>query len=530
MKKFMTNIKTLAALLMAGAAMMFTACSSSDDDIIEQPTNPAQQKYAMTVKATKGDATTRALSLDGTTLNVKWNENEEVKVVQNNSVIGTLKAAASNDGSTTLTGTLNVAPVANQTLYFYLHSYPINYSGQNGVLLAADNASKSIEDDYDFAWASVLSGNFTIDNNIVTVPAGITLVSEQAIVKFTLQDASGADLNVKSLTIEDIAHNLSGGTSFITNAPLVVTPPAETGTNVLYVAISNLYDGKNSDLVLTATAANGDTYTYMKPYAGDNSIHFNHGQYYDITVKMKRLIDLSTLTSAQMPNSFYEAQNNEVLTGAFSTAYSGNYVKIANEAKVTVRDVTLAPTSASGILCGGDATIILEGNNNVTGGGNYPGIEAAGDNTTLTIKGSGSLIAKGGSNNDNGSAGIGSRSGSGNNCGDIVIDGGVITAIGGDDAAGIGAGRNAECSDITINGGNITATGTKDGAGIGSGYGSRNYLNTITITGGTIVATGGNGGGPGIGAGSGGAIGNIVISGGTVEAYGGYNGVYYGYR
>ena len=41
MKKFMTDIKTLAALLMAGAA--FTACSSDDNTIDEQPVNPAQK-------------------------------------------------------------------------------------------------------------------------------------------------------------------------------------------------------------------------------------------------------------------------------------------------------------------------------------------------------------------------------------------------------------------------------------------------------------------------------------------------------
>ena len=51
MKKIMTNIKTLAALLMAGVA--FAACSSSDDSIIEQPANLTEpQTYTMTIQAT----------------------------------------------------------------------------------------------------------------------------------------------------------------------------------------------------------------------------------------------------------------------------------------------------------------------------------------------------------------------------------------------------------------------------------------------------------------------------------------------
>ena len=58
---------------MAGAA--FAACSSSDDEILnDQPiVNPTAPKtYTMTIQASKGDAaTTRGLSLDGNTLNVK---------------------------------------------------------------------------------------------------------------------------------------------------------------------------------------------------------------------------------------------------------------------------------------------------------------------------------------------------------------------------------------------------------------------------------------------------------------------------
>ena len=64
MKKIFTNILTLAALLITGVA--FTACSSSDDSIVEQqPANPGEQVYTLTIKASKdGSATTRALKLE----------------------------------------------------------------------------------------------------------------------------------------------------------------------------------------------------------------------------------------------------------------------------------------------------------------------------------------------------------------------------------------------------------------------------------------------------------------------------------
>ena len=82
MKKFMTNIKTLAALLMAGAA--FTACSSSSDEIIEQPANPTTPKvYTMVIKATKGDnAATRALQTGTNGIDAYWDGTETFDVVQ----------------------------------------------------------------------------------------------------------------------------------------------------------------------------------------------------------------------------------------------------------------------------------------------------------------------------------------------------------------------------------------------------------------------------------------------------------------
>ena len=59
--------------------------------------------------------------------------------------------------------------------------------------------------------------------------------------------------------------------------------------------------------------------------------------------------------------------------------------------------------------------------------------------------------------------------GSHGTCGDININGGTVTATGGDGAAGIGSGSQGTCDAISISGGTITANGGQYGAGIGSG-------------------------------------------------------------
>jgi hypothetical protein len=194
-------------------------------------------------------------------------------------------------------------------------------------------------------------------------------------------------------------------------------------------------------------------------------------------------VDLSKLTAD------YEAQDGEVLTGTLGANVK---ISIAAGATVTLDGVTINGVKSkdfkwAGITCVGDATIILkDGTTNTVMGfkADYPGIFIASDKT-LTIKGetagTGSLNAR-----SNGSgAGIGG--GYQIACGNIEIQGGVITATGGSNSAGIGSGRESSCGNITISGGSVTATGGANGAGIGSGYAGS--CGNITITTGVTQVT-----------------------------------------
>jgi uncharacterized repeat protein (TIGR02543 family) len=132
--------------------------------------------------------------------------------------------------------------------------------------------------------------------------------------------------------------------------------------------------------------------------------------------------------------------NNDMLTGNCRLC-----VYIADGAKVRLKDVAINGNhdNLAGIMCNGDATIILEGSNTITGAPYYPAIHIP-EGKTLTIKGNGSLIADGGAQ----AAGIGG--GRNLNCGNIIIAGGTITATGGSSSPGIGSGNNSSCGNITI--------------------------------------------------------------------------------
>ena len=208
----------------------------------------------------------------------------------------------------------------------------------------------------------------------------------------------------------------------------------------------------------------------------------------------------------------------DMLTG---TGGTNTHVMIANGATVTLYDVAIDATDQSwaGITCLGSATIVLAGTNSVQGSRHYSGIYVP-SGQTLVIRGDGSLSATGG----DGGAGIGAGHDSTNSCGNIVIEGGTVTATGVNCGAGIGGSYYASCGNITIEGGTVTATGGDDGAGIGGGYHAS--CGNITIEGGTVTATGGDDA-AGIGCGSSGSsCGDIAIASGVTRleatAAGGY--------
>ena len=132
---------------------------------------------------------------------------------------------------------------------------------------------------------------------------------------------------------------------------------------------------------------------------------------------------------------------------------------------------------------GHDATIELDGKNELKSGGKNAGLEKNKHESegTLTIKDDkgkdGSLTAEGGAG---GGAGIGGKHESG--AGNIEITGGTIKAVGGEGAAGIGGGVYGTGHDIEISGGKVSATGgdanenlepSRTGAaGIGDGAGT----------------------------------------------------------
>ena len=193
-----------------------------------------------------------------------------------------------------------------------------------------------------------------------------------------------------------------------------------------------------------------------------------------------------------------------------------------DKVEVTLKDLNIDASRGSeaavSVTGKGDTNIELDGDNELKGAYNRAGLE---HNQTVDGEGnvtSGKLTIQ--DENNDGSlnatgkgfaAGIGGGS---VKAGQVTITGGTITATG-EDGAGIGGGQgnkgtNAGNADIEISGGTIEATGGYASAGIGGG----NWGDAnIKITGDAVIKSAvGGGGGAGIGGGQWGN-GTVTISG-----------------
>lgn len=227
-------------------------------------------------------------------------------------------------------------------------------------------------------------------------------------------------------------------------------------------------------------------------------------------------LTLSGVGAAPAFATEWEPSTPAELTTAFTDCDAGDVVRLAADI-----------TAGEWLVVRCDLTLDLNGRTLTA-----VGVEIAADTElTITATGGGSLD----------SHGTGSRAGIQVPIGSaLVIEGGIIEARGDSEldfadgvaAAGIGGGLIDESGTlvesgvghITINGGSVTAIGGDQildsgaAAGIGAAFATELVGGLVTINGGTVVATGGGGEGAGIG----GAAGfEVDVTGGTVDATGG---------
>ena len=365
MKKTFANIRTLAALIIASAAL--AACSNDDGAIIgEQPAQEqGPQVYTLTLQAGKADnAQTRALKLETTgDLTAYWADGDVVTVTRGTTALGTLSvkegSISANGQTCTFTGELTgtVSTGDDLTLTYHPMASLSAFGSQNGQLVSAAAC--------DMATASVKVA--AVDDGTKTITAGTAVFETQtAVLKINLQDTGGNDLNASSLTIS------AGGAEIFTLSPLVVVgtlyfalPSAAT-----VAAPRGITTDELATLPITFSAKVGDdTYTATK-----TGYPFAAGKYYETTLKMAKAltypIALSAVTadyvgSVVTTDGYVYAKVSDANTAGKTAAAMIAYVGNASDC---THGLAIALADESGSMNWSTAKSTCEGKTAVTGG------------------------------------------------------------------------------------------------------------------------------------------------------------------
>ena len=498
--------KNTMLLLACVALLGFTQCKKEQP---LEPTNDANTTM-ITLNVDNGGNNGSRVNVSGA--DVTFTNGDKILVAYDGKYVGTI-----THNGTNFSGNITATQNGDQPLYFYFLGNKFT-----GTLTEGTTTSCTIDISSQSTELPVLS--FSESNEYFTGSGSYTanLHNQCALVKFTMENTIGS-VSVGGMHTE----------ATINFATPSITPTETTGEIHLFSKTST---EKWAILLPQDAVASAPVATVCQTDLTVSVPKITAGEFITgipaIANNETTATDLASLTDN------YTASDNEILYGTLG----GNYkISIAAGATVMLDEVNINGNGTwksndwAGITCNSNANIVLYGYNIIKSFSRYqPGIKPGGSGTTLTIGGTGSLDVSCNQESGGDAAGIGGDFSSYSRCGDITIESGTIVATGGNFAAGIGSGSWNHCGNITITGGTITAYGGLQAAGIGTGEGQDGeegwedpefgYMEgtdskpstcgNITISGGTVIAIGGNRG-AGIGTGFIGNCGNITITDGV---------------
>ena len=380
-------VYALAALLLAGVA--FTACSS-EDEVVNVAAEKVQTTYSVNIPAARGgDADTRALSLDGKTLNSKWTKGDKVYVYKKETNYiddNTLEADASGATANLVGELASEYAVGDELLlvYGYKKAWPgaptvlqaFAYTSQNGTFDDVQN--------FDYATA-IVEVTAVKDGQITTTPASFK--PSQSIFKLTFKDNSSTpkDVNVRFLTI-------SGEKIIVTNTPFAPTD-ADTKGYPVTLALENPSPEVWVALRLDENIAN-DVITFEvedpdgKIYKGTKAVTADvvNGKYYATTVTLTKTgentLAITPEDSYTLNGRYYYIEKNAKISGS-AKDYAVRVVK--DGVNVTLDNINIREFDTNRQS---NVVVTLEGDNTVGT------LSIFGESGSVTFKGTGSLTFK----------------------------------------------------------------------------------------------------------------------------------------
>ena len=348
------TFRTLGALTIAAALTAgFTACSNDDITAEQATVQPAAKTYTVSIPASFGSSSTRAVTIGETTTTHTFESGEKVyvyNVTKNEVLSGYLQPTnISEDGKNcdlagTLTGTLSKGD--ELTLLYNPNSEKTNekimdYSLQTG---AATNIP-----DGAVATATLSS----IEGSVLTTTEPVAFQNAQSLFRqrLTFKNANNETVQptITSLRIRSKNNKLvryyrpvsNEYAETIDGGGIVIQNPTIDANGDIYLALRFTGSSSTDALILTAYDSEGNIYELEK---NAPSTGFQNGRYYygSMTLPYVRNLNSFMVTgTTATPNSsgtYFISQDNFDITVSGTTG--DRYFTLQTDGKMTLNDVT----------------------------------------------------------------------------------------------------------------------------------------------------------------------------------------------
>lgn len=274
-------MKTFKIFSIAALALMMGACNNEDPVLDNNPATGQQIQFSATIAAPGSGATTRTIyteQTDNGTIKVSWKEGDEIALIHSGKKDVVTVKTVNADGSAIISGTITVGTNGEDVLAYYpaasveLNSdyNPVPHEAYAQKMFEQDGTLKYIQDNLDKREGA---GKLEVSGSKATLSAALSLESQIAICKLTLQDDSEIPAAISANKVTMILNNETpvtlAATSTLTAATSTVylAVPAASGV-ITVIANTNSdisYDYTNEDINIVAGKYYQSTLTLSSP-------------------------------------------------------------------------------------------------------------------------------------------------------------------------------------------------------------------------------------------------------------------------
>jgi hypothetical protein len=278
-------MKTFKIFSIAALALMMGACNNEDPVLDNNPATGQQIQFSATIAAPGSGATTRTIyteQTDNGTIKVSWKEGDEIALIHSGKKDVVTVKTVNTDGSAIISGTITVGTNGEDVFAYYpaasveLNSdyNPVPHEAYAQKMFEQDGTLMYIQDNLDKREGA---GKLEVSGNKASLSAALSLESQIAICKLTLQDDSEvpAVISANKVTMilqDETPVTLAATTTLSTYTSTVyLAVPAVSGV-ITVIANTNSdisYDYTNEDINIVAGKYYQSTLTLSPPFAED---------------------------------------------------------------------------------------------------------------------------------------------------------------------------------------------------------------------------------------------------------------------